>query len=307
MEIQLPIEIDNILKEIRSDNTSGAAELAKNAAECYNLLLDEIDPASAEQLKKYIIATSQKLIQTQPAMAPLFNLANDILFGIDGVVELDLIRQEANRIVNDFVANLKHSEEQLTKNTLELVQDRSVIMNYSYSSTVLNALLQARKAGHTVEVICSESRPVCEGVNLANRLAQEGIKVTLVVDSTLFSLISKADIIIVGADSISRDGVVNKIGTSALAVAAQEYGIGFYSLCGSQKFLPGEYKIDLEDPKDPLEILSEPIENVEVKNLYFDMTPLDYVTGVVTEEGVIKADELLTRLEGLKVHPSLIL
>jgi translation initiation factor 2B subunit (eIF-2B alpha/beta/delta family) len=307
MEIQLPEEIIKTLQQIRSDNTSGAAELAVNAADCYKLLLSKIDPGSTDELMGSLTLTSQKLIQTQPAMAPIFNLANTILFGIDGVDEPVHMKAEVKRIVDDFVNTLKSSEEQLITNCLDIIQAKPVIMTYSFSSTVMNALIQSHDVGNNFEVICSESRPVCEGVILAKKLVDHGIKVTLVVDSALFSLIPEVDVILVGADSISMRGLVNKIGTSALAVAAQEFGVEFYSLCSSQKFLPREHQVELNDYKSPQEILAGPIANVEVKNIYFDLTPLEYLTGIVTEKGVIRADELLTKLDGPKVHSSFII
>lgn len=302
MSTQLPVEIENLLQQIRSDNTSGAVELTIDAAGCYELLLTKIDPGSAAELMGYLVLTSQKLIQTQPAMAPIFNLANNILFGIDGIVDVAQIEAEVKNITDEFVGNLRSSGEQVITNCLDLIQAKPVVMTYSYSSTVMNALIQAHKVGNNFEVICSESRPVCEGVILAKKLVDHGIKVTLVVDSALFSLMPDADVIFIGADSLSSNGLVNKLGTSALAVAAKENGIDFYTLCSSQKFLPQESPIDLEDLKDPHEILPEPIENVEVKNIYFDLTPLKYLTGVVTEKRIFKTDELLTNLDGLKVH-----
>jgi translation initiation factor 2B subunit (eIF-2B alpha/beta/delta family) len=115
----------------------------------------------------------------------------------------------------------------------------------------------------------------------------------------------EVDLIMVGADSISSKGLVNKIGTSALAVAANESRLEFFSLCGSEKFLPQDHMIELNDLRDPGEILPQVIENVNIENIYFDITPLKYLTGIVTENVIVNSDGLVKKLGGLKVHSTL--
>jgi translation initiation factor 2B subunit (eIF-2B alpha/beta/delta family) len=305
MKGQLPAEVVTAVQQIRSDNTSGAVELTNQAARCFHLVITKFQTDSTVELSEYLTLTSRSLIQAQPAMAPIFNLANNILFELDRLGDLDQACIELKKYVDDYIEKIKNYQSKVVNHTINLISTRDKIMTYSYSSTVLKALINARNEGLGFEIICSESRPVCEGVKLAKDLSENGIKVTLVVDSTLFSLMPKVGLILIGADSISTKGMVNKIGTSTLAVAAKEYNLDLFSLCGSDKFLPEEHKVDLNDQRNPEEILPEKIENVNIENIYFDLTPLDYLTGVVTEEGVIKIDELLTQLDELKKHSSL--
>ena len=74
------------------------------------------------------------------------------------------------------------------------------------------------------DVICTESRPINEGVNLAAKLGGEGIRVKLVIDAAVCSILPQAQIVLIGADSLSAKGLVNKIGTLCLALAAREFG-----------------------------------------------------------------------------------
>ncbi len=303
--MELPGELEHKIDEIRLDNASGALELTFQSAEIYNYFINESALATTTAFMEGLISISNELISSQPAMAPIFNLANNILLGVNETDEIDQMRAGVKNVVDKFTDGLKTNGKKITTNTLDRIQDQTKVMTYSYSSTVFNILVSAHNAGKHFEVICSESRPVCEGTILAKKLADQDIKVTLVVDSTLFSLLPEVDLVVVGADSISTNGLVNKIGTSSLAVAANESDTDFYTLCGSEKFLPKGYPIKLEDHRDPLEVLPEPIENVEVMNIYFDLTPLKYLTGVITEDGAIKVQELSQKLEGLKIHPKL--
>jgi translation initiation factor 2B subunit (eIF-2B alpha/beta/delta family) len=72
-----------------------------------------------------------------------------------------------------------------------------------------------------------------------------------------------------------------------LALAASRFQVPMYALCGSEKFLPPDYELEPEAPKDPREILAQPVPNVTVVNYYFDLTPLDYLAGIITEDGII--------------------
>ena len=102
----------------------------------------------------------------------------------------------------------------------------------------------------------------------------------------------------VGADRICADGeVINGTGTYPLALAGEKHEIPFYVLCETLKFdfSTSSDKVDLEE-KDPSEVI-EPGQlppEVSIANPYFDITPLELVTGIVTENGVLMADKMFT-------------
>jgi translation initiation factor eIF-2B subunit delta len=175
-------------------------------------------------------------------------------------------------------------------------------MTHSYSSTVLGVLEHARG----IEVICPESRPLGEGLSTAKELGAKGIQVRLVTDFAALSLVGECDLVMVGADAITLAGVVNKIGTYGLALAAQDKKIPFYVLAGWEKFLPPPFSQALRiEKKDPQEVAQETMPNVVVENRYFEITPLDLITGVVTQAGVISGDEVQKQLQGQLISKGL--
>jgi translation initiation factor 2B subunit (eIF-2B alpha/beta/delta family) len=116
----------------------------------------------------------------------------------------------------------------------------------------------------------------------------------------------ECDVVIVGADAVTPQGVVNKIGTYALALAAREQKVPFYVLAGTEKFLPAPFSQALRiEEKDPEEVTQEVIPHSKVENRYFDITPLELITGVVTQEGVIPGKEVQKVLEGMKISKGL--
>jgi translation initiation factor 2B subunit (eIF-2B alpha/beta/delta family) len=298
----LPQDIETRIEEIRLDNTSGAVRLAKKAAETLTDMVENVDVSSTSQLTAFIKLTVQALVRAQPAMAPIFNLANKTLLAIDDLTDEKEIRQAVNTSCQHFIKQLDTSGQTISKLTVDLIKDNSTIIVHSYSDTVLNSLLFAKEAGKKFDVICTESRPMKEGVYLSERLGKEGIKVTLIVDSAVFSFLPEAQLILVGADALSPHGLVNKIGTLGLALAAEKFKIDFYTLCSLEKILPANYKIKLKDQKDPKEIITETIDNVTPINYYFDITPLEYLTGILTEKGLMTPNKMKQYINTLRLH-----
>ena len=179
-----------------------------------------------------------------------------------------------------------------------ILKGKSKVMTHSYSSTVLDVLGSCTD----IEVICPESRPLCEGLRTAQVLGERGIRVKIMVDSAAPSLMGECDVVMVGADAITPEGVVNKIGTYALALAAREQKIPFYVLAGTEKFLPPPFAQALRiEERDPKEVTQEAIPRSRVENRYFDITPLELITGVVAQDGVIPGEEVQKHLVGMTI------
>jgi translation initiation factor eIF-2B subunit delta len=282
---------EHILQEIREDNRSGAAQLVQKGAQ---LLLACLKSEKAEE----IWTLGKALVDAQPSMAPMVNLVNHLFHAIDALQDQQSIKEKGIAAVQGFLDILIAGSEKIKAHALGLLKDKRRVMTHSYSSTCLGVL------GHTkdIEVICPESRPLYEGLRTAKELGTKGIRVRIVVDSAAPSLMGECDVVIVGADAVTPDGVVNKIGTYALALAARESKVPFYVLAGQEKFLPLPLRID---EKDPREVTQEAIPNSRVENRYFDITPLELIFAVVTQEGVIPGKEVQTVLESMKISTGL--
>jgi len=195
-----------------------------------------------------------------------------------------------------------------------LIKEEGVILTHSSSRVVRESLCHCWRKGKRFSVICTESRPAGEGTLLARHLTEQGIPTTLITDALSFSLImppphgkKEISLVLVGADSISVHGLTNKAGTLGLAIAARTCAIPFYALAGSEKCLPSAFPIEktiLEKPPD--EILAPPPEGLKIINRYFDITPLSYLTAVVTERGVLRPQDLKEALEKLTPQSQLL-
>ncbi|MGE5560539.1 MAG: S-methyl-5-thioribose-1-phosphate isomerase [Chloroflexota bacterium] len=164
--------------------------------------------------------------------------------------------------------------------------------------TALGVIRAAVDAGKRVHVYADETRPLLQGARLtAWELHRDGIPVTLITDSMAGHLMQrgKVDIVFVGADRIAANGdTANKIGTYSVAVLAREHGIPFYFVAPASTVdltVASGDAIPIEErrPDEVLTFAGVPTAppGVGAANPAFDVTPHRYVTGIVTDRGVI--------------------
>ena len=163
--------------------------------------------------------------------------------------------------------------------------------------TALAPIRSAIEKGKRINVISSETRPRLQGAKLTTfELMYDAIPVTLVTDNMIAYAMSRDLInkIIVGADRIVNDAVVNKIGTYAIAIIAKEFDIPFYVAAPISTFdissSSEAVKIEERDPKEVTHIMGKRIspKGIKVMNPAFDITPFRFVSAIITEKGIIQ-------------------
>jgi methylthioribose-1-phosphate isomerase len=165
--------------------------------------------------------------------------------------------------------------------------------------TALAVLFAAAEQGKHVRVYADETRPLLQGARLTTwELQQRHIDVTLICDSMAAQVMKekRVDLVVVGADRIAANGdTANKIGTYGVALLAQAHGLPFYVAAPSSTFdlsLPTGDAIPIEQ-RDAREIThgfgrQTAPEGVKVYNPAFDVTPARFITGIITEKGLIQ-------------------
>ena len=166
--------------------------------------------------------------------------------------------------------------------------------------TALGVVQAAQYADRPVHVWVDETRPYLQGARLtAWELAQAGVAHTLIPDVAAGHLMARGevDVVLVGGDRVAANGdTANKVGTYTLAVLASRHGIPFY-VCAPTSSIdldtPDGSTIPIEErkPEEVLEIRGVRVAppGTEVRNPAFDITPAELITGIVTEEGVVRA------------------
>lgn len=162
--------------------------------------------------------------------------------------------------------------------------------------TALGVFRAARDAGKNINVICDETRPRGQGASLSVwEMQQENIPVKLIPDVASGFLMSqgKIDKVVIGADRIAKGGVVNKIGSFMVAMAAKQHNVPFYVAAPLSTFdMEASIFDTIIEERDGDEVRYYGgaricPEGTEVINPAFDITPSEFITGIITENGII--------------------
>ncbi|MCH2185775.1 S-methyl-5-thioribose-1-phosphate isomerase [Myxococcota bacterium] len=212
--------------------------------------------------------------------------------------------EEAQEILDEDIRTCR----QIGAAGLEVVGSGSRILTHCNAGalatggygTALGVVRAASEAGRKVSVLADETRPLLQGARLtAWELQRDQIPVRVCTDNMAGAMMQadKIDLVVVGADRIAANGdVANKIGTYAVAVLAKAHQIPFYvaaplSTIDRSIATGSEIPIEIRDRAEVAQIGDRVVlpEGVEVEQPAFDVTPAGFVTGIITERGVLRA------------------
>jgi methylthioribose-1-phosphate isomerase len=201
----------------------------------------------------------------------------------------------------------------ISRHGLSLIDFENPVITYcnagalatSRYGTGLGALILGAERGFEVKAYVCETRPLFQGARItALELMNAGVDTTLICDNMVSAVMQNKGVgaVFTGADRIAANGdVANKIGTSGLAILAKHYGIPFYVFAPSTTIDPdcingADIVIEERDSKEITDLyFAESIapHGVRCFNPSFDVTSADLITGIVTEKGCFKPNEVV--------------
>jgi len=290
---------------IKTMKIRGAPLLGVAAAYGLALTAYHSKARTKQDLLKEIESCAELLRKTRPTAVNLFwamervlKKAKESSGGVSDVVRA--VVQEAQRMADEDV----ETNRKIGENGAKLIQDGDVILTHCNAGclatvdygTALAVVRVAVEHGKRIKVFATETRPLLQGARLtAFELKRDSIPVTLITDNMVGYVMSKrlASKVVVGADRVVKDAVINKIGTFMVAVLAHEHGIPFYVAAPKSTFdltrLSKDVVIEERSPEEVIFCGGQRIvpEGVNVLNPAFDITPLKYVSGIICETGVL--------------------
>ena len=244
------------------------------------------------QARNAILQVGVALICAQPEMSPLMRLASAAVSAAKSSKTSHEAFHSAEEAALLFIEQSRNAGHASALNGAGLIHDRMTLLTHSRSSTVLEALLEARRAKKDFTVFATESRPLFEGRTLAASLADNGVSVTLIADAAASLVMDHVELVLVGADQLTPQYLINKIGTRMIALAAREKKVPVFAACDSSKFISEEYCRHLNrDYRTPSELWEERPAGVEIANRYFEPVPLTILSAIITESGTLSIDE----------------
>ncbi|ELZ41780.1 translation initiation factor IF-2B subunit delta [Halorubrum saccharovorum DSM 1137] len=288
----------------------GAATIAAAAAEA---LAEQAEAAAASgetasdptAFRASMRAAGRTLRETRPTAVSLPNALRYVLQRMEGET-VDELRRSVIGASDAFVRQLDRAQEDLGQVGANRLADGDTVMTHCHSTDALACIEAAVDQGKSISAVVKETRPRQQGHITAEQLRDAGVPVTLIVDSAARRYLDEVDHVVVGADSIAADGgVINKIGTSGLAVNARERGVPIMTAAQTIKLHPETltgHTIEIE-MRDESEVVDpearEEIGEIDVENPAFDVTPPRYMDAIVTEHGQFPPESIVTLMREL--------
>lgn len=210
-----------------------------------------------------------------------------------------IIHEEDKQICRDIGL---HGQKVVPENARILTHCNTGSLATGKYGTALSVIYHAHSGGKNIHVWVDETRPLLQGARLtAWELTQAEISMKLLVDSAAGHLMKsgQVDLVITGTDRVAANGdTANKIGTYPLAVLARENNIPFYiaaplSAIDLSISTGADIPIEERGSEEITQFGTSPTAppKVETYNPAFDVTPVRYITGFITEKGVVPADK----------------
>ena len=255
----------------------------------------------AEYLKGMVVAR-EILCGTRPTEPLMRNAIRYVMHAVsksdleDPGSLLDLVSTRSR----GFLQELEESKRRIAEIGSRRIPDGSTILTHCHSSIVTRILGEAKGQGRDFQVFCTETRPLFQGRITAKELTALGVRSTMIVDSAVRFFMNGVDLVLIGADAITSEGnVINKIGTSLVALSAREARTPFYVASELLKFDPrtvyGEYTVIEE--RDGREIWDSAPEGLRLRNPAFDITRREFIHGIICEAGIISPDAVMREVE----------
>jgi translation initiation factor 2B subunit (eIF-2B alpha/beta/delta family) len=256
---------DKICKDIKEVKIQGATNVAIAAIKALDIQKD----------KKSI----NKLIALRPTEPALKNgIAYALKYGVE----------EALRKIESQNPKISH-------HGAKLIKHNSVIYTHCHSSAVIGVIKSAKNK--KIKVNNTETRPLFQGRRTSKDLAKLKIPNELYIDSAMRAAIKKCDIVLLGADSITKKKVINKIGSELVCETARRFRKPVY-ICASTWKYDRDSEHGTETPieyRNPKEVWPQAPKNTKIINPAFEKIDPYLIRGIICEDGVFSLSKFISK------------
>ncbi|MEM2878663.1 MAG: ribose 1,5-bisphosphate isomerase [Candidatus Hadarchaeales archaeon] len=296
-------EVIRIARDIRTMKVRGAGRIARSAAGALKIAARSSKAKTPSEFKREMDNVSRTLLKTRPTAVSLPNAIRFVSLPIEtmksaGVEEL---RKAVMRRADDFIRNSLHAVKFIGETGARKIRNGDAILTHCNSECALSVIKTAHLQRKSIHVFATESRPRRQGFITIRYLTSNKIPCTLIVDSAVRFFMKHIDRVVVGADVIMANGtLVNKIGTSQIALAAHEAGVPFTVAAETYKLHPGSASIDeiTIEERDPSEVVDPAkFPGATIRNPAFDITPPKYIETIITEMGEVTPNKVKSLID----------
>ncbi len=294
--MKVPEKVLEIAEGIKTMRIRGAGKIARAAAEALKIAAEKYEgPSDPGEFRKYMGRVANLVVSTRPTAVSLPNAVIYVMYHLDRASGgLEELRRAVIEAAEEFIEESLDAVRKIGEIGARRIKDNAVVLTHCHSTAAVSVITTAYKMGKIVKVYSTETRPFYQGRITYRQLIENGVPVVQIPDSAVRYVMHDVDQVVVGADTVASNGaVVNKIGTSQVALAAHEARVRVFVAAETYKFSPATLIGELVpiEFRPPTEIVPEDWikrhPNVEVLNPAFDVTPPEYIDAIITEQGVI--------------------
>lgn len=293
-------EIDKLVNDIKNLRIQGATAVARAALEGITLAVNQT-PAGAS-LPKYVAEVGRRLAFARPTEPLARNALRFILQDAPKQASVYLNRIKA------YQKLMEQAESEIIAAGLPLFAEGGTYLTHCHASSVAALFAAVRQKGLNFRVIATETRPRFQGRITAQELVNEGVPVTMIVDSAAVSVLEGQQgpiaAVIVGADLLGINGFVNKVGTLTIVRACERQNVPLYIVATLLKFDPRPITEEIYENRPAAEIWPGAPKGVNFFTPAFDFIPYNAGIRLVTEAGVITKDAVAN--EAYRLYPFLV-
>ena len=299
-------DYNQVADAIRTLVVRGAPAIGVSGAFGLALAALQSNAKEKDQLIQDLETAKKILFETRPT-------AVNLAWGLEKIMKITKTGKNVDEMRRSVIETAKQMAEDdvqinmlIGKNGSELFNESDTIMTHCNAGalatvgygTALGVIRATKESGKNIKVIATETRPIQQGSRLtAFELKHDGIDVSLIPDTAVGYTMANGLVngVIVGADRILQTGhVFNKIGTYQVATMAKQHNIPFYVAAPLSTFdlesRPDDVIIEQRKASEVTGIGDKKTapDGINVINPAFDMTPPELISGIITENGVVK-------------------
>jgi ribose 1,5-bisphosphate isomerase len=306
--------VDEIVSDIKDVTIQGATNVAISTFEGLKIFLENYDCGSSNYDE--FIEDLNRVGYTLAYARPNEPLAKNGLKYVMSVLvirnpdlrDVTSCKEKVYELCDEFLEIIRESKEKIIKNSEELPEIQQAF-THCHSSTATKIIYNLSKRVEGFKVVCTETRPLYQGRITAKKLLDYGLDTTLIADSAASSFIidkcthefctQPIDIVFLGSDEITMNGeAVNKIGSWGIALAAYFASKPVYVVSSILKTeVETAYRPVKIEYREASEIWEDAPEGLKMVNPSFELINSGFITGFITEFGIIKPNEIASVIQ----------
>lgn len=302
MSESVPQVIQKTIDDIISIKIQGATNVALATFITIGEWAKETDITDMELFRDKLGQYMEMLAMARPneplAKNGVRYIQNQLVLQYPGLKDIKSAANAVLALANSYVKLIEDSKAKIVKHGVDLNKHVDVVFTHCHSSTA-EAIIAGINADHKIKSINTETRPLYQGRITSKNLIKAGVETMMIVDSAAAYFISDdrflpVDVVFLGADQISVHGdALNKVGSFSMGLSAYFSSKPLYIVTPSLKLdLSTIYNpIKIELRKDE-EVWPDAPKELDIINPAFDLVPHQFITGFITEFGLVKPEDL---------------